>query len=80
MSYIVKTPFADLEDGRRYYLAGEKFPRDGLTVSDERLAQLAGSDNLMGFPLIEKVEDAAEHIESVEISKPTRKRVKKDAD
>jgi len=66
------------EEATRLYLAGAKYPRDGLIVSDERIAHLAGSDNLMGYPLIVKVEDEAP-VEN-EAQKPTRKRVKKDAD
>lgn len=79
MAYKAKVTFADLKDGKRLYLAGETFPRDGLIVTDERLAYLAGSDNLMGYPLIEKVDE--EKPESTEpVEKPMRKRVKRNAD
>lgn len=54
--YIALTRFADLQDGNRIYEAGEIFPRLGFVVSDERLAELAGSDNRAGKPLIEAVE------------------------
>ena len=53
--YRAAVAFADLQDGNRRYQAGEKFPRDGLVVSDERIAELAGSNNRMGFPLIVEV-------------------------
>lgn len=52
MTYKVLTRFADLQDGKRIYEAGETFPRLGLHVSEERLAELAGSDNRIGHPLI----------------------------
>ena len=56
MSYIVLTRFADLQDGNRIYEAGDTYPRPGFDVSKERLAELAGSDNRMGEPLIVDVE------------------------
>lgn len=52
MTYKVLIRFADLQDGGRIYEAGERFPRLGLHVSEERLAELAGSDNRTGHPLI----------------------------
>lgn len=67
MGYRAAVDFIDLQDDNRLYHAGDTFPRDGLTVSDERIAELAGNGNRMGYPLIEQVEE----------KKPTRKRVKK---
>jgi len=52
VSYIVIERFADLQDDNRIYEAGDTYPRPGLDVSPERLAELAGSDNRMGEPLI----------------------------
>lgn len=52
MTYKALIRFADLQDGGRIYEAGETFPRLGLSVSEERLAELAGRDNRMGYPLI----------------------------
>lgn len=63
--YIAAVAFADLLDGKHLYSPGDEFPRQGLTVSDARLAELAGSDNRMGYPLIKAV-DAPE--------KPAKKR------
>ena len=57
MSYIVLMRFADLQDGNRIYEAGENYPRPGFVVSDERLAELAGSDNRAGRPLIVYVDE-----------------------
>lgn len=56
MSYIVLTRFADLQDGNRIYEAGDNYPRPGIDVSPERLAELAGSDNRIGKPLIVDVD------------------------
>lgn len=55
MTYKALTRFADLNDGNRIYEAGETYPRPGLDVTPERIAELAGSDNRMGYPLIEAV-------------------------
>ena len=52
MSYIVLTRFADLQDGKHIYEAGDEYPRLGFDVTPERLAELAGSDNRVGRPLI----------------------------
>ena len=56
MSYIVIERFADLQDNNRIYEAGDDYPRPGLDVTPERLAELAGSDNRTGKPLIVDVD------------------------
>ena len=40
MAYKVTQAIRDLQDNQRYYRAGDKFPRNGLKVDDERLAEL----------------------------------------
>ena len=65
--YKVIKKFHDLQDatktksGEVYheYNVGDVFPRDGAEASEERLAELAGSDNKQGVPLIELVEEKA---------------------
>lgn len=47
--------FTDLQDNNHAYNVGETFPRSGVSVSDERLAELAGYHNKQGRRLIEKV-------------------------
>ena len=76
MRYIAAVNFYDLQDGNRKYMAGEEFPRLGLSVSAERLAELAGSDNRAGYPLIKA--DGAEQAPE-KPKRATRKRVKGDA-
>lgn len=56
MKYRVIRGFSDAQDNRFKYSAGDTFPRVGLTVSDERIAELSGSNNRQGVPLIEKVQ------------------------
>ena len=60
MNYIVKRFFRDLKDNNRPYNAGDKYPREGLTVTPERLAELASANNKQHTPLIEEVEEKEE--------------------
>lgn len=57
--YRVIKYFTDLHDGDFAYNAGDIFPRKGVSVSEARLAELAGSGNKQGQPLIELVKEAA---------------------
>ena len=66
--------FNDLQDGEYCYRAGDVFPRSGKRASAARLAELAGNDNRMGFPLIEAVDEPK--AESDAAQKP-RRRTKK---
>lgn len=59
MKYKVIKFFTDLQDNNYPYNVGDKFPRTGVTVSAERLAELAGSENKHGVPLIVKEADEA---------------------
>lgn len=72
--YRVVKFFTDLQDNNYKYNAGDIFPRKGLKVSEERLAELSGYNNRQHKPLIEKIDNVPE--ETVEKSKPrtTRKR------
>ena len=56
--YKVIKFFTDLNDNNYPYNAGDIFPRSGASVSEGRLAELAGSNNKQGEPLIALVEDA----------------------
>jgi len=44
--------FNDLQDKEHPYQVGDSFPREGIKVSDSRLAELAGVNNKRGMPLI----------------------------
>jgi hypothetical protein len=70
--YKVIKFFTDLQDNNRPYNVGDIFPHaeTSYPVSEERLAELAGSDNKQGVPLIQLVEESAEE-------KPKKKRAKK---
>ncbi len=71
--YKVIKYFVDLQDNNQPYHAGDIFPRSGLVVSEDRLAELAGSENKQGVPLIQLVEE-------VKPKKATTKKAKKTAE
>lgn len=53
--YRVIKYFTDLQDNGHHYHVGDVFPRKGVKVSTERIAELAGVDNQRGVPLIKNV-------------------------
>lgn len=56
MAYKVLSAFADLQDDSYVYNVGDEYPREGTIVSRERYAELSGSDNRQGRPLIERID------------------------
>jgi hypothetical protein len=66
--YKVIVYFEDIQDNRHKYRVGDVFPRDGVTVAEKRLKELATANNKRGKPLIELVEE--------KVVKPKRKRAK----
>lgn len=58
--YRVIERFADLQDDKRIYNAGDTFPRDGLKVAPERMMQLTSCNNRIGRPIIEYIPDKKE--------------------
>jgi hypothetical protein len=57
MIYKVIKNFADLQDNNHVYLVGDEFPRKGMEVSDERIAELASASNKRREVLIEAVKE-----------------------
>lgn len=55
--YRVIKHFADLQDKNHEYHAGDTFPRAGLEVKEERIAELFGKKNKQGVPLIVLAEE-----------------------
>ena len=53
--YKVIKHFTDLQDNRYAYHEGDTFPREGLKVSAERLAELSSDKNKRKTPLIEEI-------------------------
>ena len=57
MAYKVIRFFTDLQDGEFAYREGDTFPREGKTVTAERLKELSSAANLQGVPLIKEVRE-----------------------
>ncbi len=84
MFKVIKN-FTDLQDNNHKYVAGDTFPRDGLTVSPERLEELSTGKNRRGVPMIEKIveqpvevePEKVEEVEPVKKSAPAKKGKKK---
>ena len=53
--YKVIKYFTDLQDNNYAYYVGDTFPRNGVEVDAERIAELSSDKNLQGVPLIEEV-------------------------
>ena len=66
--YKVIKYFEDLQDNRQPYNEGDIFPREGLNVSEERLAELSSTNNRRKIKLIELVDDG-------EGEKPTKTKI-----
>ena len=71
--FKVIRPFLDLQDGEHAYEAGDFYPRLGFSPDEKRIAELSGSDNRIGKPLI--VPDRSDKaIDDVPVETPTPKR------
>lgn len=55
--YRVVRYFEDLQDNSHAYNVGDTFPREGMAVSEERLAELASNRNKQHTILIELVDE-----------------------
>ena len=75
--YKVIKHFIDLHDKDHSYNEGDIFPREGVDVSEERLKELAGSDNKQHTPLIELVEEDPDNTAGADIAEKTSKAGKK---
>lgn len=51
--------FEDLQDNGHPYHVGDAYPREGLEVTEERLAELASANNKQMKPLIKENTDVA---------------------
>jgi hypothetical protein len=63
--YKVVKLFTDLQDNNYRYEVGDEYPRLGLKPSIARIAELSGSNNKQGKPLIEEIKDLAGDEEEV---------------
>lgn len=60
MKYKVIKFFMDGQDHNYSYIPGNIYPREGLTPSAERIAELASTKNRLGEILIEPVQSTAQ--------------------
>ena len=80
MMYKVTEYFVDLQDKDHPYHVGDVFPMDGMKVTEERLEELAGTENKRGIPLIELAEESkAESTKKSTTKSKTRKTAAKSA-
>ncbi len=70
--YKVIANFLDLEDNKREYKVGDSFPREGVEVSESRLAILSTNQNAAKKVLIEKVEVEPEDNHVIEFPHHTK--------
>ena len=81
--YRVIDYFTDIQDGGHAYNVGDIFPREGVTVSDQRLKELSGAENKRGKALIEAVKSKKAEAEpeqaepAEEQEQPKKKRTKR---
>lgn len=66
MKYRVLKDFTDLQDNRYLYKVGDTYPRNGLSVTAERIAELSSKSNRQRVPLIEEVQEQTEKDEPAE--------------
>ena len=57
--------FTDIQDNGFAYHEGDTFPREGITVSKERLKELSSSANRRKMPVIEEVKEKKKDVEEV---------------
>lgn len=53
--YLVQKSFIDLQDGGHIYELGDEYPRKGYKPTEERIVELAGTNNKQGVELIKEV-------------------------
>lgn len=60
--YDVIVLFTDLQDNSYLYKVGDTYPRAGYKPTDKRIAELSGSSNKRGKPLIKARQNATESV------------------
>lgn len=60
--YEVIKGFMDLQDDNYLYEVGQTYPRTGYKPTDERIAELSGSNNKRGKPLIKARQNTTESV------------------
>lgn len=55
MAYKVIRFFYDMQDAEHLYKVGDSYPREGVAVSDKRVAELLSNKNRLRQPVIAEV-------------------------
>lgn len=80
MKYEVIRDFVDIQDDNHLYRTRDSFPRAGVEVSEERIAELASAENRCGAALImstgvnEEVVDNSEEVPEKNPKKKTKEK------
>ena len=64
--YKVIEYFEDLQDNSFAYDVGDEYPRKGLEVTQERIKELATTQNIRKIPLIKKVEEKQKKLQKAD--------------
>lgn len=72
--YEVIKAFADREDKNRSYKIGDKYPREGLEPSEERIGFLMSYETTLGEPVIAEVKEDTEEEKEEVVEEPKKKR------
>lgn len=75
--YTVTEYFEDIADNRHKYYVGDTYPRNGVTVSEARLAELSSDRNKRKRPVIAAVAEDDEQQKPKTADKPKAKRSRK---
>lgn len=77
MKYVVIKKFKDLLDTNHLYEIGDEYPRSGSKATQKRIAELSGSKNKAGHPLIEAVPEDCPKVKEEPEEKPKKTTKKK---
>ena len=80
--YTVLEYFTDLQDNNYAYKAGDVYPHEGYTPTNDRIKELSGKSNLRKHPIIKKVEieETIETENATEVEEKPKKRGRKKAE
>lgn len=77
MMYRVIRYFTDLQDNDYAYNIGDVYPRQGATVSSERIAELASAENRQKTPLIEAIDEPDAEVSAEDVAENTEEKPKR---
>ena len=66
-----------MQDNDYAYNVGDVYPRQGIVVSGERIAELASSENRQKTPLIEAVDEPDAEVSAEDVAENTEEKPKR---